>query len=133
MEWLHDNVNLPRRLSSRLWLITLPSAIVSFDRKAKTPKLPKAGRILGFIAGGAGVALGIMSLRSPGTKIAYDGPLAPVGRSPAIAGGLLGLVGAAFITRSTMLLLYALGLTVAAGAEKMEIEEPTSGTLLGRD
>jgi hypothetical protein len=133
MEWLQENVNLPRKLSSRLWLITLPSAIVSFERRTSIPKLPKAGRVLGLLIGGAGVAIAIMGLRSPGTKIAYDGPLATVGRSPATAGGLLGLAGAAFIARSTLLLLYALGLAAAAGTDQMEIEEPTSGTLLGRE
>ncbi|HUF53106.1 MAG TPA: hypothetical protein VMR52_04945 [Dehalococcoidia bacterium] len=133
MDWLQENVNLPRRLSARLWLITLPSAIVSFERRTKTPRLPKAARALGLLAGGAGVALGFMALRSPDTRIAYDGPMANLGRSPAIAGGLLGLAGAAFITRSTFLLLYTLGLAAVAGSERMEIEEPTSATLLGTD
>lgn len=133
MEWLQENVNLPRRLSAKLWLITLPSAIVSFERRTKTPKLPKAGRVLGFVAGGAGVALGFMALRAPETKFAYDGPLASIGRSPALAGGLLGLTGAAFITRSTLLLLYATGIAAAAATQRMEIEEPTSATLLGTD
>ncbi len=31
---------LPRRLSSRVWLISLPSALVSFEKQQKMPKLP---------------------------------------------------------------------------------------------
>jgi hypothetical protein len=133
MDWLQQHLALPKRLSSRLWLITLPSAVVSFERRSAVPRLPKAGRMLGFALAGAGVALGFMALRRPDTSLAYSGPLAPVGRKPAIAAGLLGLGGVALVTRSTFLLLYAAGLTFAAGTERMSLEEPSSGTLLGRD
>ncbi|MEX0684262.1 MAG: hypothetical protein WD904_06435 [Dehalococcoidia bacterium] len=133
MDWIQEHLALPKNLSSRLWLITLPSAVISFERRSDVPKLPKAGRVLGFVMAGAGAALGFMALRQPGATLAYEGPLAPVARTPATAAGLLGLVGAAFLTRSTFLLLYALGLAFAAGTERMTLEEPTSGTLLGRD
>ena len=124
---------LPKQLSSRLWLITLPSAVVSFEKRSDMPKLPKAGRVLGVILAGAGAVLGFMALRQPDTTLAYDGPLAPVAKKPATVAGLLGLGGVALVTRSTFLLLYALGLAYAAGTERMSLEEPSSGTLLGGD
>ena len=124
---------LPKQLSSRLWLITLPSAVVSFEKRSDMPKLPKAGRVLGVMLAGAGAVLGFMALRQPDTTLAYYGPLAPVARKPATVAGLLGLGGVALVTRSTFLLLYALGLAYAAGTERMSLEEPSSGTLLGGD
>ena len=131
MDWLQEHLALPKHLSSRLLLITLPSAVVSFEKRSDMPKLPKAGRVLGFVLAAAGAALGFMALRRPDTTLAYDGPLAPVARKPATAAGLLGLGGVALVTRSTFLLLYALGLAYAAGTERMSLEEPSSGTLLG--
>jgi len=133
MDWLQEHLAIPKHLSSRLWLITLPSAVVSFEKRSDMPQLPKAGRVLGVVLAGAGVALGFMALREPDTTLAYDGPLAPVARKPATAAGLLGLGGVALVTRSTFLLLYALALAYAAGTERMSLEEPSSGTLLGGD
>jgi hypothetical protein len=43
MDFLHERLGFPRRLSSRLWLITLPSALVSFERRTDVPKLPGTG------------------------------------------------------------------------------------------
>ena len=83
MDWVPEHLAIPRHLSSRLWLITLPSAVVSFEKRSDMPQLPKAGRVLGIVLAGAGVALGFMALRPPDTTLAYDGPLAPVGREPA--------------------------------------------------
>ena len=131
MDWLQEHLALPKHLSSRLWLITLPSAVISFEKRSEMPKLPGAGRVLGFAMAGAGAALGFLALRKPETSFAYDGPLAPVGRKPATAAGLLGLGGVALVTRSTFLLLYAIGLAYAAGTGRMSLEEPSSGTLLG--
>ncbi len=133
MDWLQEHLALPKHLSSRLWLITLPSAVVSFEKRSAMPKLPKAGRVLGIALAGAGAALGFMALRQPDTTLAYDGPLAPAARKPATAAGLLALGGIAFLTRSTFLLLYVTGLAYAAGTERMSLEEPSSGTLLGGD
>ena len=133
MDWLQEHMALPKQLSSRLWLITLPSAVVSFEKRSDMPKLPKAGRVLGVMLAGAGAVLGFMALRQPDTTLAYEGPLAPVAKKPATVAGLLGLGGIALVTRSTFLLLYALGLAYAAGTERMSLEEPSSGTLLGGD
>jgi hypothetical protein len=131
MDWVQEHLALPKHLSSRLWLITLPSAVVSFEKRSDVPKLPKAGRVLGFALAGAGIALGLMALRRPETSLAYEGPFAAVGRKPATAAGLLGLGGIALVTRSTFLLLYAAALAYAAGTERMSLEEPSSKTLLG--
>ena len=131
MDWFQEHLALPKHLSSRLWLITLPSAVVSFEKRSEMPKLPKAGRVLGIALTGTSIALGFMALRRPDTTLAYDGPLAAVAKKPATAAGLLGLGGVALVTRSTFLLLYALGLAYAAGTERMSLAEPSSGTLLG--
>ena len=34
-----DRLPVPKRLSARLWLITLPSAVVSFERRSRLPRL----------------------------------------------------------------------------------------------
>lgn len=133
MDFLHERLGFPRQLSSRLWLITLPSALVSFERRTDVPKLPGAGsRALGGLLLAAGVGLGIFSMRQPDTAIAYDGPLAPVVSRPATMAGLAGLAGAAFVLRSTTLLLYSLALAYAGSTGQMTLEEPSAGTLLGR-
>ncbi len=134
MNWVAEQVSTPRSLSPKLWLITIPSAIVSFERRSDVPKLPAAGsRGIGalLLLGAAG--LGLMSARSPETSLAYDGPLAPAVRRPARLAGLLGLAGTAFLLRSTVLLLYSAGLAVAGGTGRVDLEEPTAKTLLGRD
>jgi hypothetical protein len=128
-----DRFGLPRKLSSRLWLITLPSAIVSFEKRSDVPKIPEAGsKAVGALLLLGGAALGVMAVRRPETSLAYNGPLAPAVERPARLAGLMGLAGVAFLLRSTMLLVYALGLTVAAGTGRMSIEEPSSATLMGR-
>jgi len=129
-----ERIGVPRRLSSRLWLITLPSAVVSFERRSDVPKLPGVGsRAFGAMLIAAGVGLGLVAMRQPEASLSYDGPLAPVVRKPATLAGLAGLAGVAFMLRSTALLLYSLGLAAAGGTGQMELEEPTTGTLLGRD
>ncbi len=134
MDFLHERLNVPRRLSARLWLITLPSAIVSFERRSDVPKLPSTGsRALGALLLVGAVATGIFASRQPNTSVAYEGPLEEVVSRPARLAGLMGLTGVAFITRSTLLLLYTIGLAALSSAGQMEIEEPRAGTLLGRD
>lgn len=134
MEFLHERVGLPRRLSSRLWLITLPSAVISFERRTHVPKIPGQGsRLLGGLLVAAGAGLGFMAMRAPETSLSYEGPLAPVAQRPAILAGLAGLAGVAFITRSTALLLYTIGLAALGGNGQISLEEPTAGTLLGRE
>ncbi|HEY8768122.1 MAG TPA: hypothetical protein VIP09_12830 [Dehalococcoidia bacterium] len=134
MDFMHERLGFPRRLSSRLWLITLPSALVSFERRTDVPKLPGTGsRALGGMLLAAGVGLGIFSMRQPDTSISYDGPLAPVVTRPATMAGLTGLAGTAFILRSTTLLLYSLGLACVGGSGQVTLEEPSGSTLLGHN
>lgn len=134
MDFIQDRLGFPRRLGARLWLISLPSAVVSFERRSDVPKLPSAGsRAVGLaLLLGAAVA-GFVSVRQPNTRIAYEGPLAPVVSRPGTLAGLAGLGGLAFLLRSTTLLLYAAGLAALAGTGRLELEEPTAGKLLGRE
>jgi hypothetical protein len=133
MNFLHERLGVPRRLSSRLWLITIPSALVSFERRTDVPKLPGTGsRALGALLLVAGAGLGVFSMRQPDTSLAYEGPLAAVVSRPATMAGIAGLAGLAFMLRSTTLLLYSLGVACAGSSGQMNLEEPSAGTLLGR-
>ena len=130
MEFLNNN--LPRYLSSRLWLITIPSAVVTFERRSNVPKLPAApARVLGALFLAGGVALGVMNRQNPEATIAYEGPLAPLARKPALLGGLLALLGVAFLLRSTLLAVYTVAIAFGGGTQRIELEEPSSKTLMG--
>jgi hypothetical protein len=132
MDFLNERLNVPRRLSARLWLITLPSAIVSFEKRSDVPKLPATGsKALGAILLVGAVATGFLASRQPGVPLAYEGPMEEVVARPARLAGLVGLAGVSFVTRSTLLLAYTAGLAAMAGAGRMEIEEPSASTLLG--
>jgi hypothetical protein len=133
MSFLQDRLGLPRRLSSRLWLITLPSAVVSFERRSDVPKLPSSGKALGGLLMVGAAAAGFFASRQPDTTLAYEGPLAPVVKHPATLAGLMGLAGVAFLLRSTSLLLYSAGLAAAGGTGQVALDEPSPGTLLGRE
>jgi hypothetical protein len=126
------NENLPRHLSSRLWLITIPSGVVTFEKRSNVPPLPALpSRILGaaFLLGG--VVAGIVAAQRPGATIAYDGPLAPVARKPALLAGLASLLGVAFLLRSTLLAVYTVAIAIGGASERLTLEEPSSHTLLG--
>ncbi len=125
MEFL-DRLPLPKRLSARVWLVSLPSALVSFERRQKVPKLPLGVlRFLGLPLVIAGVALTVWSWRRPNTSIAYDGPLSQLSRKPATAGGILALGGIAFLMRSAALALYSAAIAFAATSEKIAVDDPT--------
>lgn len=132
MSFLQDRLGVPRKLSSKLWLITLPSAVVSFERKSDVPKLPGTGKALGGVLLAGAAAVAVLAMRAPETKLAYDGPMAPVVQKPATLAGLMGLAGIAFLLRSTTLLLYSAGLAAAGGTGQVALDEPSPGTLLGR-
>jgi hypothetical protein len=130
MEFLERG--LPRKLPSKVWLISLPATIISFERRSDVPKLPETGsRALGalLLLGAAGLAA--LAVRRPEASLAYEGPMSPVVQRPARLAGLVAIAGLACVTRSTALLVYALGLAAAAGTGQMAIEEPTSQNLLG--
>jgi protein-S-isoprenylcysteine O-methyltransferase Ste14 len=126
------NERLPKHLSPRLWLITIPSAVVTFDRRSGVPQLPAApSRIVGALFLAGGVALAVISQQKPEATIAYEGPLAPVARRPAILAGLAALIGVAFLLRSTLLVLYTIALAIAGGTERTTLEEPNAKNILG--
>ncbi|MDO8615396.1 MAG: hypothetical protein Q7T33_06620 [Dehalococcoidia bacterium] len=127
-----ERLPIPKRLSARLWLITLPSAVVSFERRSSLPKLPIGrGRLLGIPLIAGGVALVIWSSRRGGHP-SPEGPLSRLGPSPATAGGLIALGGVAVLLRSLALCLYSLGLALASNTNAIAVDEPGPGMLLGR-
>ena len=128
-----DRLNLPRRLSPRLWLLTLPSALVSFERRQNVPRLPiGALRFAGIPLIAAGIVLGFWSWRNPRSTIQIPGPAQPLADQPATIAGLLVIAGAGLLLRSPVLLLYSLGLAVAATTETIAVDEPRPADLLGR-
>ncbi len=132
MEFL-DRLPLPKRLSARVWLISLPSALVSFERRQKLPKLPLGAlRFLGLPLVIAGAALAVWSWRRPNASIPYDGPLSELSRKPATAGGILALGGIAFLMRSAVLGLYSAAIAFAATTEKIEVDDPKPEWFMGR-
>jgi len=132
MEFL-ERVPIPRRLSSRLWLISLPSALVSFERRQGVPRMPIGNlRYLGLPMIAAGVGLVLWGKRSPGASISHMGPLDHLARRPATLGGVLALGGAAVLLRSTVLACYSVGIAFAASGSAISIEEPDLPGFLGK-
>ena len=118
-------LDIPRRISSRVWLLTLPAALVSFERRQNIPKLPIGSfRLSGVPVVAAGVALAIWSWRNPQATIAVKGPAERLTRQPATLAGLLVIAGAGLFLRSPVLLLYAMGLATATTTDKIEVDEP---------
>ena len=127
-----DRLNLPRHLSSRLWLLTLPSALISFERRQNVPKLPiGALRYSGIPVIAAGLALGFWSWRNPHCGIAVRGPAERLSSQPATLSGLLVIAGAGLLLRSPVLVLYSLGLAAAATTDTLEVDEPRPADFLG--
>ena len=124
MEFL-QRLSLPRRLAARVWLFTLPSALVSFERRQRVPAMPIGrGRLLGLllIAGGAAVLLRSQRVeRQPG---AGSPGLSRFRERPAVGAALLVLSGVGVLLRSLVLTGYALGLALAFARDAVELEEP---------
>ena len=130
---LLERLPIPRHLSSRVWLITLPSALVSFERRQNVPKLPIGQlRYLGLPLVAGGVALAAWAWQRPDAGIAYNGPLDHLARRPATAGGILVLAGASLLMRSVVLAAYAAGLVVATGNQTIAIDDPDLEGFIGR-
>jgi hypothetical protein len=128
-----DRLNLPRHLSSRVWLLTLPAALMSFERRQNVPKLPiGALRYSGVPVILAGLALGFWSWRNPRSGIQLSGPAERLSSQPATLAGLLVIAGAGLFLRSPVLVLYAMGLAAATTTETLDIDEPRPADLLGR-
>ena len=130
MEFL-QRLPVPKRLAARVWLFTLPSALVSFERRQRIPRMPIGrGRILGLalIAGG-----GVLLLRSQGVAdqpAAGSRGVSRFRQRPAVGAALLALTGLGVLLRSLMLTAYALGLALAFARHTVDLEEPH---LPGRD
>ena len=123
---------IPRRLSARVWLITLPSAIVSAERRSRVPKLPIGVlRYLGIPLIALGALLVIQSARHNNAE-PDESPLARLG-NPATAGGLVALAGVGLLFRSLALCAYSIGLAVADRTSTIAIEQPSPSMLLGSD
>jgi hypothetical protein len=127
-----DRLNLPRHLSSRLWLLTLPSALISFERRQNVPKLPiGALRYSGVPVILAGLALGFWSWRNPHSSIQLSGPAERLSSQPTTLAGLLVIAGAGLLLRSPVLVLYSLGIAAATTTDTLEVEEPRPADFLG--
>lgn len=127
-----DRLPIPKRLSARVWLVSLPSALVSFERRQHLPKLPGGLRFLGIPLIAFGVALAVWSWRNPDARIAYNGPASELSRRPATTGGILALAGVAFLMRSLVLAVYTAAVAFAATNERVAIEDPKPDWFLGR-
>jgi len=120
---LLQRLPIPKRLAARVWLLTLPSAVLSFERRRRIPKLPVGrGRLLGLPLAAAGVAV-ILRARSATLAPAGSG-LARLRDRPAVGGGLLALGGVGILMRSLMLIAYAVGLAAAFSREIVDLEDP---------
>ena len=128
-----DRLNLPRHLSSRLWLLTLPSALISFERRQNVPKLPIGPlRFGGVPVILAGLALGFWSWRNPHATLQLGGgPTEHLASRPATLAGLLVIAGAGLFLRSPVLVLYALSLAAATTTDTLEVDEPRPADFLG--
>src|SRR3990172_9341179 len=111
---LLQRVPLPRRLSPRLWLISLPSTLVAFERRQRLPKLPIGRwRFLGIPLIAAGLGLWAWAWRRPEASPGLY-RYTRWTRGPSITAGLLVLTGVAILVRSLLLVIYSLALALAA-------------------
>ena len=121
-----DRIPLPRRLPARLWLLSLPSALLSFERRQKLPKMPIGrARLLGLPVMGVGVLLCVWAWRRP-ASLAADNDLR---RRPGTLGGLLVLGGVALLLRSLVLGAYSIAIALGANLNFITVEEPRPGTI----
>jgi protein-S-isoprenylcysteine O-methyltransferase Ste14 len=127
-----DRLHMPRHLSSRVWLLTIPTALISFERQQAMPKLPIGVlRFAGLPLIAGGLALAVWAWRNPEAAIRYNGPGARLSAQPATLAGLLVVAGAGLLLRSPVLVLYTLGLAAAATTETLEVDEPRPADFLG--
>src|SRR3972149_4508184 len=78
---------IPKRLAARVWLLTLPSAVLSFERRQHVPRLPVGrGRLLGLPLAAAGVAVVLRARRRAPAACAAAG-LCRLRDTPAVGGG----------------------------------------------
>lgn len=131
MEFL-KGLPLPKRVSSRLWLLTLPSALVSFERRQGIPRLPVGKlRFVGLPLIAGGLALAFLVRKPADTPLDPPNPLSRLSARPATVGGLLVLGGVSLLLRSTALAVYSLGIAIAASTDAIGVEDPRPRDLLG--
>ncbi len=122
---LLQRLPFPRRLAARVWLLTLPSALLSFERRQRIPRLPIGrGRLLGLGLIATGVAVVLRGRGAGSLPAGGAAGLARLRDRPAVVGGLLALSGVGLLVRSLMLIAYALGLAFAFAREAVDLEEP---------
>ena len=115
---------IPRTLSYRVWLLTLPSALISFERRQKVPKLPIGKwRLSGIPVIAGGVGLIVWATREHG-KIPYSGPGSQLTSRPATAGGIAILASVALLLRSAILAGYSAALLLGSGTDAVTLEDP---------
>jgi len=114
---------IPKRLAARVWLLTLPSAVLSFERRQRIPRLPVGrGRLIGLPLAAAGLAV-VLRARRPAPAACAAGGLCRLRYRPAVGGGLLALGGVGLLMRSMMLIAYVLGLAAAFSRELVDLED----------
>ena len=130
---MDDRLEKPRRLSSQVWLLTIPPALISFERQQAMPKLPIGPlRFAGLPLVAAGVALAVWTWRNPEADIpAVAGPAARLTTQPATLAGILVVAGAGLLLRSAALTLYALAVAATATTNTIHYDEPLPSDLLG--
>jgi hypothetical protein len=128
-----DRLPLPKRLNSQVWLFALPSALMSFEKRQGLPPMPIGkARVIGAPLIAAGIGLVVWASQHKGEPIPVDERLSrlQLAQRPATTGGILGLAGLAFLTKSTVLLAYSVALALASESQKVEIEDPDLETLV---
>jgi len=121
---LLQRLPIPKRLAARVWLLTLPSAVLSFERRQRIPRLPvgRRGRLIGLPLAAAGLAV-VLRARRPAPAACAAAGLCRLRDRPAVGGGLLALGGVGLLMRSMMLIAYVLGLAAAFSRELVELED----------
>ena len=121
---LLQRLPIPKRLAARVWLLTLPSAVLSFERRRRIPRLPVGrGRLIGLPLAAAGLAV-VLRARRPAPAACAAAGLCRLRDRPAVGGGLLALGGVGLLMRSLMLIAYAVGLAAAFSRELVDLEDP---------
>jgi len=121
-----ERIPLPRRLPARLWLLSLPSALLSFERRQKLPKMPIGRwRLLGLPLMGVGLLLCVWASRRPAPQTAET----DLRRRPGTVGGLLVLSGVALLLRSLVLAAYSFAIALGANLNFITVEEPRPGAV----
>jgi hypothetical protein len=116
---------IPRKLHYRVWLLTLPSALISFERRQKIPKLPIGRwRFTGAAVVAAGLGLIVLGTRGEGIQIPYNGPGSQLTQKPGAAGGIMIIAGVALFLRSAVLAGYSVALLLGAGTRAVTLDEP---------